>query len=78
MPAGRECAPSGRLTFRIRAARQHRPLQPLSGVIVPLAPEYNMGGFLRSYVVNAFVSQSTCVAPLAQSLSPAQQQDRGR
>jgi hypothetical protein len=30
----------------------------LLGVIVPLAPEYNMGGFLRRNELNAFVSQS--------------------
>ena len=28
----------------------------LLGVIVPLAPEYNMGGFLRRNELNAFVS----------------------
>ena len=48
----------------------------LSGVIVPLAPEYNMGGFLRRNELNAFVSQSAHVNPLEQSLSPAQQDRR--
>ncbi len=46
------------------------------GVIVPLAPEYNMGGFLRRNELNAFVSQSAHVNPLEQSLSPAQQDRR--
>src|ERR1700674_1167885 len=46
------------------------------GVIVPLAPEYNMGGFLRRNELNAFVSQSARVNPLEQSLSPAQQDRR--
>src|SRR5258707_13225188 len=48
----------------------------LLGVIVPLAPEYNMGGFLRRNELNAFVSQSADVNPLEQSLSPAQQDRR--
>src|ERR1700674_1221340 len=48
----------------------------LLGVIVPLAPEYNMGGFLRRNELNAFVSQSAHVNPLEQSLSPAQQDRR--
>src|SRR5713226_3956161 len=48
----------------------------LLGVIVPLAPEYNMGGFLRRNELNAFVSQSAHVNPLKQSLSPAQQDRR--
>jgi hypothetical protein len=43
----------------------------LLGVVVPLAPEYNMGGFLRRNELNAFVSQSAHVNPLEQSLSPA-------
>src|SRR5258705_358172 len=49
---------------------------PLLGVMVPLAPEYNMGGFLRRNELNAFVSQSAHVNPLEQSLSPAQQDRR--
>jgi hypothetical protein len=48
----------------------------LLGVIVPLAPEYNMGGFLRRNELNAFVSQSAHVNPLEQSLSPAKQDRR--
>jgi hypothetical protein len=48
----------------------------LLGVIVPLAPEYNMGGFLRRNELNAFVSESAHVNPLEQSLSPAQQDRR--
>src|SRR5512135_903715 len=48
----------------------------LLSVIVPLAPEYNMGGFLRRIELNAFVSQSAHVNPLEQSLSPAQQDRR--
>src|SRR3984885_8747168 len=48
----------------------------LLGVIVPLAPEYSMGGFLRRNELNAFVSQSAHVNPLEQSLSPAQQDRR--
>jgi hypothetical protein len=48
----------------------------LSGVIVPLATEYNMGGFLRRNELNAFVSLSARVNPLKQSLSPAQQDRR--
>jgi hypothetical protein len=48
----------------------------LSGVIVPLAPEYNMGGFLRRNELNAFVSLSAHVNPLEQSLSHAQQDRR--
>ena len=48
----------------------------LSGVIVPLAPEYDMGGFLRRNELNAFVPQSAHVNPLEQSLSPAQQDRR--
>ena len=51
------------------AARCNR----LSGVIVPLAPEYNMGGFLRRNELKALVSQSAHVNPLEQSLSSAQQ-----
>lgn len=35
-----------------------------------------MGGFLRRNELNAFVSQSACVNPLEQSLSPAQQDRR--
>ena len=46
------------------------------GVIVPLAPEYNMGGFLRRNELNAFVSQSAHVNPFEQPLSPAQQDRR--
>src|SRR6202140_4627695 len=46
------------------------------GVILPFAPEYNMGGFLRRNELNAFVSQSAHVNPLEQSLSPAQQDRR--
>ncbi len=38
-----------------------------------MAPEHNMGGFLRRNELNAFVSQSAQVNPLEQSLSPAQQ-----
>jgi hypothetical protein len=41
-----------------------------------LAPEYNMGGFLRRNELNTFVSQSAHVNPLEQSLSPAQQDRR--
>ena len=52
------------------------PSWPHLGVIVPLAPEYNMGGFLRRNELNAFVSQSAHVNPLEQSLSPAQQDRR--
>ena len=37
---------------------------------MPLAPEYNMGGFLRRNELNAFVSQGAHVNPLEQSLSP--------
>ena len=48
----------------------------LLGVIVPLAPEYSMGGFLRRHELNAFVSQSAHVNPLEQSLSPTQQDRR--
>src|ERR1700720_3806787 len=48
----------------------------LLGVIVPLAPEYNMRGFLRRNELNAFVSQSAHVNPFEQSLSPAQQYRR--
>lgn len=44
----------------------------LSGVIVSLAPEYDMGGFLRRDELNAFVPQCARVDPLEQSLSPAQ------
>ena len=44
--------------------------------LLPLAPEYNMGGFLRRNELNAFVSQSARVNPLEQSLSPAQQDQR--
>jgi len=36
----------------------------LSGIIVSLAPEYNMGGFLRRDELNAFVSQCAHVNPL--------------
>ena len=43
----------------------------LLGVIVPLAPEHDVGGFLRRNELNAFVSQSARVNPLEQSLSPA-------
>src|SRR5436309_14752166 len=50
----------------------------LLGVIVPLAPEYNMGGFLRRNELNAFVSQSADVHPIEQSLSLAQQDRRDR
>src|SRR3981189_2585754 len=57
---------------RGRAVRCNR----LLGVIVPLAPEYNMGGFLRRNELNAFVSQSAHVNPLEQSLSLAQQDRR--
>src|ERR1700719_4914452 len=46
------------------------------GVIVPSAPEYNMGGFRRRNELNAFVSQGAHVNPLEQSLSPAQQDRR--
>jgi hypothetical protein len=42
----------------------------LLGVLVLLAPEYNMGGFLRRNELNAFVSQSAHVNPLEQSRSP--------
>src|SRR5947199_71504 len=56
----------------------HRILLRLSGVTVPLAPEYNMGGFLRRNEPNAFVSQSADVHPLEQSLSLAQQDRRDR
>jgi hypothetical protein len=45
----------------------------LSGVVVPLAPEYDMRGFLCRNELNAFVSQSARVNPLEQSLSCAQQ-----
>jgi len=48
----------------------------LSGVTVPLAPECNMGGFLRRNELNTFVSQTAHVNPLEQSLSPAQQDRR--
>src|SRR6202046_5178752 len=48
----------------------------LLGVIVPLAPEYNMGSFLRRNELSAFVSQSAHVNPLEQPLSPAQQDRR--
>ncbi len=48
----------------------------LLGVIVPLAPQYDMGGFLRRNELNAFVSQCAQVKPLEQSLSPAQQDRR--
>ena len=41
-----------------------------------LAPEYNMGGFLRRNELNAFVFQSAHVNPLEQSLSSAQQDRR--
>jgi hypothetical protein len=58
------------------AARQRHRCNRLLGVIVPLAPEYNMGGFLRRNELNAFVSQSAHVNPLEQSLSPAQQDRR--
>src|SRR5579863_9474456 len=47
-----------------------------SGVIVPLAPKYNMGGLLRRNELNALVSQSAHVDSLEQSLSPAQQDRR--
>src|SRR5712692_11916654 len=50
------------------------PISPAGHV--PLAPEYNMGGFLRRNELNAFVSQSAHVNPLEQSLSPAQQDRR--
>ena len=42
----------------------------------PLAPEYNMGGFLRRNELNAFVYQSAHVNPLEQSLAPAKQDRR--
>src|ERR1700731_2984946 len=48
----------------------------LLGVIVPLAPEYNMGGFLRRNELSAFVSQSAHVNHLEKTLSPAQQDRR--
>jgi hypothetical protein len=44
--------------------------------MVPLAPEYNMGGFLRRNELKAFVRKSARVNPLEQSLSPAQQDRR--
>src|ERR1700728_4083621 len=40
----------------------------LLSVIVPLAPEYNMGGFRRRNELNAFISQSAHVNPPEQSL----------
>jgi hypothetical protein len=58
--------------FLTGAVRRNR----LLGVIVPSAPEYNMGGFLRRNELNAFVSQRAHVNPLEQSLSPAQQDRR--
>jgi hypothetical protein len=53
-----------------RRASAVRCNRRLLGITVPLAPEYNMGGFLRRNELNAFVSQSAHVNPLEQSLSP--------
>jgi hypothetical protein len=55
------------------------PLRTLLPVVrrhCALPPEYNMGGFLRRYELNAFVSQSAHVNPLEQPLSLAQQDGR--
>ena len=67
------------MTFNVPVQRRRRSAlrcNRLLGVIVPLAPEYDMGGFLRRNELNAFVSQSAHVNPLEQSLSPAQQDRR--
>ena len=45
---------------------------------MPLAPEYDMGRFLRRNELNAFISQGAHVNPLEQSLSPAQKDRRDR
>jgi hypothetical protein len=63
-------------TFLQRRREHRRLLQLSSGAIAPLAPEYNMGGFLRCNELNTFVSQSAHVNPREQSLSPAQQDRR--
>lgn len=57
------------------AARGASAAQAGSGVVVFLALEYNMGGFLRGNELNAFIPQSAHVNPREQSLS-ASQQDR--
>jgi len=64
-------------TFRLQRRRGSAVrCNRLLGVIVPLAPEYNMGGFLRRNELKRIRIQERARQSLEQSLSPAQQDRR--
>src|SRR5919106_5503276 len=60
----------------VQPRAEHVGCNRLLGVIMHLAPEYNMGGLLRRHELHAFVSQGWQVDALEESLSPSQQNRR--